>query len=382
MGQSVVVNAEVARRYGLIREAMARDEIDALVVSGSEYTGFDGAILYLSGFQIVHRYCYLLLPADEEPTIVFPSEARYVGEHGATWIENRVFVEYPGEWLRERMGQKRWKRVGLYGADYVMTVRDYRALAGKGFELVPFDEQFDLARAVKSEAELESVRESVAINEEGFWVTLETYEPGKTEAEIMAPAQARFTELGCGRHAMNMVLSGPKGSSRPEFTIPSETRAVEPDDMLLYSLEIAGPRGHWVEVSRPLIAAEPSAETREMMRAYEEYYEAAQATMREGATAHDVHVAVSKPFLERGFSLGHVTGHSIGMTMIEHPRIGEGIRVPLRQNMVFSMHPHVISQSGTCLYMQDTYRVGKQGADPLSRLPLKIFSGSESRLRG
>ena len=60
------------------------------------------------------------------------------------------------------------------------------------------------------------------------------------------------------------------------------------------------------------------------MEAYEEYLEAARATMKAGNTAHDVHTAVSKGFLDRGFKLGHVTGHSIGMTMIEFPRIGEG----------------------------------------------------------
>ena len=47
-----------------------------------------------------------------------------------------------------------------------MTVRDFRAL--DGLDLVPFDAEFDLARAVKSDAELESVRESVRINEDGF----------------------------------------------------------------------------------------------------------------------------------------------------------------------------------------------------------------------
>ena len=39
----------------------------------------------------------------------------------------------------------------------------YRALAAGSFELVAFDEAFDLARAVKSDAELESVRDSVRI---------------------------------------------------------------------------------------------------------------------------------------------------------------------------------------------------------------------------
>ena len=38
---------------------------------------------------------------------------------------------------------------------------------------MPFDEEFDLARAVKSDAELESVRDSVRINTEGFRVFLE-----------------------------------------------------------------------------------------------------------------------------------------------------------------------------------------------------------------
>ena len=35
-----------------------------------------------------------------------------------------------------------------------MTVRDYRAL--EAFEVVPFDVEFDLARAVKSDAELDA----------------------------------------------------------------------------------------------------------------------------------------------------------------------------------------------------------------------------------
>ena len=79
-----------------------------------------------------------------------------------------------------------------------------------------------------------------------------------------------------------------------------------------------------------------------MMDAYDEYFAAAGRAMRAGATAHDVHRAVAKGFVDRGYVLGHVTGHSIGMTMIEHPKIGEGVDTELAANMVFSMHPHSI----------------------------------------
>ena len=68
--------------------------------------------------------------------------------------------------------------------------------------------------------------------------------------------------------------------------------------------------------------------------------------LRPGATAHDVHRAVSKGFTDRGYHLGHVTGHSIGMTMIEFPKIGEGVETELAANMVFSMHPHAIADDG------------------------------------
>jgi len=371
---SAVPAAEVERRYGLIREAMARDGLDAVIVSGNEYSGFEGAVTYMSGFVIVHRYAYVLLPLEGDPSIVFPREARYVGEHGTTWIDEHVFVDRPGEWLADRV---RGRRVGVYGLDYVMAVRDYRAL--ESVDLVPWDVAFDHARAVKSELELDSVRESVRINTEGFWIFLREFEVGKAEREILAPCEEWFVSQGCGRLTQDMVLAGADGSASPEFRIAGDRR-VAATDLVLPSLEVAGPGGHWVEVSRAICPGEPSAETRQMMEAYEEYYEAAQTVMRDGSTAHDVHRAVSKGFHDRGFALGHVTGHSIGMTMIEFPKVGEGDETVLREGMVLSMHPHAISEDGqSCLYMQDTWLVTGDGGVPLAGLPMRIFDGSEER---
>src|SRR5213079_3728267 len=111
-----------------------------------------------------------------------------------------------------------------------------------------------------------------------------------------------------------------------------------------------------------------------MLEAYEDYYAAAPAALRAGGTARDAHRAVAKGFLDRGYKLGHVTGHSIGMTIIEFPKIGEGDETELREGMVFSMHPHAISKDGrACLYMQETWLVGPDGGVPLSGLPVRVF---------
>jgi hypothetical protein len=249
---------------------MAEHELDALIVSGNEYSGFEGAVTYVSGFQIVHRYAYVVVPAEGEPQIVFPTEARYVGEHRTAQLE-QVFHDRPGEHIAATATDQGWRRIGVYGLDYIMTVRDFRAL--EALDLVPFDAEFDLARAVKSEAELESVRESVRINEDGFEAFLAAYEPGKTAAEAMAAAEKLFIERGCGRLTMNMVLRGPEfGIARKETTL---------GDFVLPSLEVAGPGMHWVEVSRAI--GNVPAQVEPMVEAYGEYHEAAREAMRDGA---------------------------------------------------------------------------------------------------
>src|SRR4029078_6258103 len=119
-GACVTSQAEIDRRYANVRAQAQEDGLDAVVVAGSEYSGFEGPVLYLSGFRILHRYAYVVLPVEGDPSVVFPKEARGVGDHGEAWIEDKVFAEHPGKWIAERG----FKRIGVYGLDYVMPVRD------------------------------------------------------------------------------------------------------------------------------------------------------------------------------------------------------------------------------------------------------------------
>src|SRR6516225_10258706 len=96
------LRTDVERRHRIIREAAERDGLDAVLVFASEYTGFEGAMFYLSCFRILHRYAYVLLPLDESPTDIFPGEGRWVGDHGEGWVEDRVFAQTPGKWIAQR----------------------------------------------------------------------------------------------------------------------------------------------------------------------------------------------------------------------------------------------------------------------------------------
>ena len=157
-----------------------------------------------------------------------------------------------------------------------------------------------------------------------------------------------------------MVLTGTDSYAARVQDRPARRGIAE---FLLPSLEVAGPGMHWVEVrarSRP--RRQSSNDTEQMAQAYVEYAEAAKTAMKP-EPAVTTSTAVSTGFLERGYHLGHVTGHRIGMTMIEFLKIGEGVDIDPRENMVLSMHPHAIAANGeNCLYMQETWLVTPRAA--------------------
>ena len=122
--------AEIERRYANVRAAAAEEDgVDAVVVSGSEYTGFEGAVRYLSGFRILHRYAYVVVPVDGDPAVVFPQRGA-LGRRPRRGVDRGAGLRRaPGRVDRRPGARRGWRRIGVYGLDYVMAVRDYRALA-------------------------------------------------------------------------------------------------------------------------------------------------------------------------------------------------------------------------------------------------------------
>ena len=372
---------EIDRRYANLRAAMEEHGLDALVVSGSEYSGFEGAVRYLTGFYILHRYAYVVIPANGDPIAVFPKEATWVGDHSATFIPRRELPVHCGEWMADFLKGEGAKKVGVYGMEFIMSVRDFRALAAGGFDLVDFDIPFDYARAQKSDEEIESVRHSMEINKQGVLEVIKAYEPGKTEAELMGVAENVFAAAGCGRNTMDMVQMGPNGSLLPQMVFPTQ-RPLQDSDGMMYGLEVSGEGGHWVEYSRPLMPNGMDEITRDMMDAQQEFHALVRENMKAGRTAEEVYKVCMQPFVDRGYRSGHVCGHSIGMTMIEMPRIGEGFDFVLPENMVCSMHPHVMNEERThSLYFQETYRVTAEGGEPLSGTAIDVYDGTETELK-
>ena len=97
----MVSKTEIARRMQAIRTAMEVEGLEALVVCGTEYTGFEGAVRYVSGFEIVHRHVCVLIELDRNSHLIFPAEARWIGDKKKPWVRDHIWADVPGDWIRQ-----------------------------------------------------------------------------------------------------------------------------------------------------------------------------------------------------------------------------------------------------------------------------------------
>ena len=270
-----------------------------------------------------------------------------------------MFADRPGEWLADRLAGR---RVGVYGLDYVMTVRDHQRPDGQRRDR-PMGPRVR-PRAGGEEPGGARVRPRQRADQHGRPPRLPRgLRAGPIRSLRCWRRRAALRREGCGRLTMNMVLT----YRRPARVLIA--RGIVLGDFCIPSLEIAGP-GCTGWRCRGDRAAGP-ARSRGMLEAYVEYDAAAARLPARGDGARRPPRCV-EGFVERGYA-GTVTGHSIGTTMTsEHPR-GGGIEVELRENMVLSMHPHD-HPGRRAVSLHAGHMAGDDGRRvPLAGLPVEIL---------
>jgi Xaa-Pro dipeptidase len=158
---------------------MAEHDVDALLVCGSEYSGFEGAGALPVGLSDRASLRLRAAAARRRSDDDLP-ERGALGRRPRRRLGRRAGLRRaPGAWIRDHLrATASSASVGLRARLRHARARLPRARRSGPFELVDFDVAFDLSRAVKSDEELALVRESMAINEAGFWAVHEAYEPG------------------------------------------------------------------------------------------------------------------------------------------------------------------------------------------------------------
>lgn len=295
--------AEVDRRREAVREMMAVEGLDALVLYGT--AGNEGTqIEYLTNYAPTFATYVVFFADPDEPSLLLvglSNHVQYVREVSEVDDVDVMLHDPPGK-IASRLSEadRAIDTVGVVGLDprYELTMPHvhYAALeAAFSGDIVDATAPYTLVHASKSDDELERVRRAGAVLDAGLEALEAAIEPGVTERDLAA-----FFERGCaeagGSASVNFITSAPmEGAETGEGVTwhrPSN-RAVRDGDVVTTELS-AGYGGYKSQIHRPFaVGRDPSDTYRELYDLAEGAYERMVAALTPGNTVHDVHAAMA-----------------------------------------------------------------------------------------
>jgi len=360
---------ELRRRQRLVRELMRRDGIDVLLVGSDGQHHHRGYLRYLLSWRTPSWEDYLIFPLDGEPTFFthYSLRARWarevfgikdarsppVGARHDTYVPHIV----------EEIEKHKPTTVGLASMQ-TLSGEFYAALAREltSAKITEASNVIDEVRLIKSPEELELYRKSAKVADVAYRTLLESIEPGRKEYEVIADVEQAAIQNGA-EEVFYMFGSGPTPELKYNGMLD---RRLKRGDLIVFTLEMPGPGGYWVELSRTVSIGQPKKSVSEAHDTIERAEKRAIEALRPGRTVSDVAKSMLEPIKSAGYEMmGQALGHSAGLDIFEKPLIEPGEKTVFKPGMVFSVHPHALTKEGAGCIVCNNYAVTDGGAQKL-----------------
>jgi len=368
---------EAARRIAAVREGMVRSHLSGLIVSSQVVLGEKAAVRYLSGYRLLTRKDYLVLPLSGDPCLIVPTLGQQKTALETSWIKDvRCGGDTPG--IIHQVAEK----INVSGIEReTIGVCGFKSIPHYDFELlqkelpearlVDATELLDSIRQAKSPEEIEHVRQTTEIADRCYERVIEVLRPGIDEREVMGEVNKLLAVEGVED---SLILTS-RGKSFPCFIRPPGSYKFEDGDHYVFSIEIAGPSGYWSQIVRPMCIGNPSETYKRLFEAGRKAIQAGTVELVPGSQAMDVASAVADQIRGVGLKTGLWCGHAMGMDLGDGLGLSEDNVTELPEGSVITLHPHVMTADGKeGLLMGDTFIVTKSGGQNLSRTLCELKS--------
>lgn len=372
--------SEFDHRYQRLQQALDEQELDALVVTQeANFNYFTGFIIHQS-WSNFSRNLIAVLPRTGQPALIVPDFLeRSAREDG--WIEQIYTYSHTGQAPIEALVtvcNDLGLAEGRIGAELDgelrlnLTLNDIRRIQS-ALPRARFEDASSIIwqlRIVKSEAEIDCLREACRIIDQSYAQIFQEARPGMTERQIAGRLGELMMHFGADRPGWIMMATG-YGDYHRFFGVPRD-RVVQAGEMLWFDIA-AVYNGYWADYDRSGIFGGPSAEQAALQLAVHEATMAGVDAIRPGVPVAEVARITAEAMTELGFgslNFGRL-GHGIGLTVTEAPDVDLDDPTILQPGMTLTVEPVVIREDGIYQVEQNVV-VTVDGHEILSQAPPEI----------
>ena len=206
------------------------------------------------------------------------------------------------------------------------------ALVRAGVELEDVAGGLRAARAVKDPDEVDEIRAAVRVADAGQAAARSAFAAGRTELDLWTETR-RAMETAAGSR-IPVLADFVTGVRTADVGGPPGDRVVEEHDLLLVDL-VPRVGAYWADSCATVASGDPPAQARDAHEACLAALELAVGLVRPGAVAGEIDAAAR----EAVGGYPHHTGHGIGVTNHEEPRIVPNSARVLEPGMVVALEP-------------------------------------------
>lgn len=262
------------------------------------------------------------------------------------------------------VSRKRIRRLGV--EPNRMQVSEWLELQKqRSITMLPLPPLVEQLRIVKSQDEVEAIRQSVLTNSKAYEAVLANIRPEATEAELAAEIEYQQRRHGAEGPAFeSIVASGPR-SALPHARPTGEQVSV--NRLLLFDIG-ALQTGYCSDMTRVVHLGRAGNKAKKLYRAVLEAQLAAIDAVKPGVTAGKVDAA-ARTVLEKhglGSLFVHSTGHGLGLEIHEPPRLGRKDKTRLQAGMVITIEPGAYIEGFGGVRIEDTVLVTAAGCEILT----------------
>jgi Xaa-Pro aminopeptidase len=379
---------ELERRFKTVRQAMEKEKLDCLILqNNNQFLG--GNFRYFTDIPATNGYtATIIFPLNTDMTIIShggPPLPASPPEWAVYGVKERINLPYippltcandmDAKAAVETLKNLKIKTLGVVGPAMMCAfMYNYIQENLPGVTMSYATDLVDEIKAVKSEEELEFVKETAKMQDIVWGAVLAMVRPGVREFEIRAEIQRLYWNWG-SEEQLIMVGSQPAGIAAPQKPDFLQNRTLQKGDQVCIMPEVNGAGGYYCELGRTVCIGDPPKPLLKLWDDMVKLQDETAKMLKPGAEPPKIYKFYNDELARLGYLPDtRLFCHGQGYDLVERPSMRPEEKMIVKENMNITIHPMTTNKEQTAYaFCCDNFIITKSGTVRIHKTPREVF---------